>query len=87
VNTQLVGSGLVINYGRILTGGTGFVGPVPAELTQERPGRTFALISLVVDEAWLGKGRTDSSLRRHWRAGARSAPRSPCCLPGDVTAG
>jgi len=33
-----------------------FLESLPAELTDEWPGRTFALIDLAVDESWRGKG-------------------------------
>ena len=33
-----------------------FLEPVPDDLAQEWPGRTFALIDLAVDQAWRGQG-------------------------------
>ncbi|HET9257084.1 MAG TPA: GNAT family N-acetyltransferase [Pseudonocardiaceae bacterium] len=47
-------------YGHALPADThwwdGFITPVPEEVTQEREGRTFALIDFVVAEAWRGRG-------------------------------
>lgn len=47
-------------YGSTLTPGTrwwqGFQRSLPADFTDERDGRTFALIDLAVHEAWRGQG-------------------------------
>jgi len=55
-STQLVG----FAYGYALGADTrfwqNFVEPLPEELTQEWPGRTFILIDLAVDAAWRGQG-------------------------------
>lgn len=60
VTAQASGQLVGFAYGYALRPDTGwwqdYLEPLPDELVQERPARTFALIDLAVDEAWRGQG-------------------------------
>ena len=53
--------------------------PLPADVTTEHPGRTFALVDLLVRASWRRQGIARTRHDLTWRTGPRNARRSPSC--------